>query len=73
MAALKTSRVPPTNFPDVVVPAWTKLKQYIATGGLQYATNVAVNGLKVSGVKRADPVDSAGSRRPFWATFPRKW
>ena len=67
VAALKASRSPPTDFPDVVVPAWTKLNGYITTGGLQHAPNVAVSGLKVSGVKRAAPAGAAGSRGPCWA------
>ena len=66
-AALKASRSPPTDFPDVVVPAWTKLNRYITTGGLQHAPNVTVSGLKVSGVKRAAPAGAAGSRGPCWA------
>ena len=37
VAALKASWSPPTDFPDVVVPAWTKLNGYITTGGLQHA------------------------------------
>ena len=52
VAALKASRSPPTDFPDVVVPAWTRLNGYITTGGFQHAPNVAVSGLKASGVKR---------------------
>ena len=67
VAALKASRSPPTDFPDIVVPAWTKLNGYITTGGLQHAPNVAVNGLKASGVKRAAPAGAAGSRGPCWA------
>ena len=67
VAALKASRSPPTDFPDVVVPAWTKLNGYITTGGLQHAPNVAVSGLKVIGVKRAAPAGAAGSRGPCWA------
>ena len=51
---------------DVVVPAWTKLNGYITTGGLQLASNVAVSGLKVSGVKRAAPAGAAESRGPCW-------
>ena len=62
VAALKASRSPPTDFPDVVVPTWTKLNGYITTGGLQHAPNVAASGLKVSGVKRAAPAGAAGSR-----------
>ena len=49
------------------MPAWTKLNGYITTGGLQHAPNVAVSGLKVSGVKRAAPAGAAGSRGPCWA------
>ena len=56
-----------TDFPDVVVPAWTKLNGYITIRGLQHAPNVAVSGLKVSGVKRAAPVGAAGSWGPCWA------
>ena len=67
VAALKASRSPPTDFPDVVVPAWTKLNWYITTGGLQHAPNVAVSGLKVIGVKRAAPAGAGGSRGPCWA------
>ena len=67
VAALKASRSPPTDFRDVVVPAWTRLNGYITTGGLQHAPNVAVSGLKVSGVKRAAPAGAAGSRGPCWA------
>ena len=67
VAALKASRSPPTDFPDVVVPTWTKLNGYITTGGLQHAPNVAASGLKVSGVKRAAPAGAAGSRGPCWA------
>ena len=67
VAALKASRSPPTDFPDVVVPTWTKLNGYITTGGLQHAPNVAVSGLKVRGVKRAAPAGAAGSRGPCWA------
>ena len=67
VAALKASRSPPTDFPDVVVPTWTKLNGYISTGGLQHAPNVAASGLKVSGVKRAAPAGAAGSRGPCWA------
>ena len=67
VAALKASRSPPTDFPDVVVPAWTKLNGYITTGGLQHAPNVAVSGLKVIGVKRATPAGAAGSRGPCLA------
>ena len=33
VAALKASRSPPTDFLDVVVPAWTKLNGYITAGG----------------------------------------
>ena len=66
VAALKASRSPPTDFPDGVVPAWTKLNGYITTGGLQHAPNVAVSGLKVSGVKSAAPAGAAGSRGPCW-------
>ena len=44
VAALKASRPPPTDFPDVVVPTWTKPNGYITTGGLQHAPNVAVSG-----------------------------
>ena len=67
MAALKASRSPPTDFPEVVVPAWTRLNGYITIRGLQHAPNVAVSGLKVIGVKRAAPVGAAGSRGPCWA------
>ena len=67
VAALKASRSPPTDFPDVVVPAWTKPDGYITTGGLQHAPNVAVSGLKVGGVKRAAPAGAAGSRGPCWS------
>ena len=67
VAALKASRSPPTDFPDVVVPTWTKLNGYITTGGLQHAPNVTASGLKVSGVKRAAPAGAAGSRGPCWA------
>ena len=67
VAALKASRSPPTDFPDVVVPAWTKPDGYITTGGLQHAPNVAVSGLKVGGVKRAVPAGAAGSRGPCWS------
>ena len=67
VAALKASRAPPTDFPNVVVPAWTRFNGYITTGGLQHAPNVAVNGLKVSGVKRVAPAGAAGSRGPCWA------
>ena len=31
VAALKASRSPPTDFPDVVVPAWTRLKAVLYT------------------------------------------
>ena len=64
VAALKASRSPPTDFPNVFVPAWTKLNWYITTGGLQHTPNVTVSGLKVSGVKRAAPASAAGSRGP---------
>ena len=67
VAALKASRSPPTDFPDVIVPIWTKLNGYMTTGGLQHAPNVAVSGLKLSGVKRAAPAGAAGSRGPCWA------
>ena len=67
VAALKASRSPPTDFPDVVVPTWTKLNGYITTGGLQHAPNVAASGVKVSRVKRAAPAGAAGSRAPCWA------
>ena len=67
VAALKASRSPPTDFPDVIVPTWTKVNGYITTGGLQHAPNVAVSGLKLSGVKRAAPAGAAGSRGPCWA------
>ena len=67
MAALKASRPPPTDFPDVVVPAWTKFNGYITTGGLQHAPNVVVSGLKVSELRRAAPAGAAGSRGPCWA------
>ena len=67
VTALKASRLPPTDFPDVIVPTWTKLNGYITTGGLQHAPNVAVSGLKLSGVKRAAPAGAAGSRGPCWA------
>ena len=40
VTALKASRSPPTDFPDVIVPTWTKLNGYITTGGLQHAPNV---------------------------------
>ena len=66
-AALKASRSPPTDLPDVVMPAWTKLNGYITTRGLQHAPNVAMSELKVSGVKRAAPAGAAGSRGPCWA------
>ena len=65
--ALKASRSPPTDFPDVVVPAWTKLNGYITTGGLQHVPNVAVSVLKVVGVKHAAPAGAARSRGPCWA------
>ena len=67
VTALKASRSPPTDFPDVIVPTWTKLNGYITTGGLQHAPNVAVSGLKLSGVKRAAPAGAARSRGPCWA------
>ena len=67
VAALKASRSPQTDFPDVVVPTWPKLNGYITTGGLQHAPNVAASGLKASGVKRAAPAGAAGSRGPCWA------
>ena len=67
VTALKASRSPPTDFPDVIVPTWTKLNGYITTGGLQHAPNVAVSGLKLSGVKRAASAGAAGSRGPCWA------
>ena len=67
VAALKASRSPPTDFPDVVVPAWTKLNGYITTGGFQHAPSVAVSGFKVIGVKHAAPAGAAGSRDPCWA------
>ena len=67
VAALKASQSPPTDVPDVVGPAWTKLNGYITTGGLQHVPNVAVSGLKVGGGKRAAPADAAGSRGPYWA------
>ena len=51
----------------MVVLTWIKLNGYITTGGLQHAPNVAVSGLKVSGVKRAAPAGAAGSRGPCWA------
>ena len=66
VSVLKASRSPPIDFPNVAVPAWTKLNGYITTGGLQYALNVAVSGLKVSGVKRASPAGVTGSRGPCW-------
>ena len=67
VAALKASRSPPTDSPDVVVPTWTKLNGYITTEGLQHSRNVAVSGLKVSGVKRAASAGAAGSWGPCWA------
>ena len=67
VTALKASRSPPTDFPDVVVPAWTKLNGYITAGGFQHAPNVAVSGLKVIGVKRAAPAGTAGSWGPCLA------
>ena len=67
VAALKASRFPPTDFPDVIVTAWTKLNGYITTEGLQHAPNVAVIGLKVSEVKRAAPGGATGSWGPCWA------
>ena len=67
VAALKASWSSPIDFPDVVVPASTRLNGYITTGGLQHAPNVAVSGLKVSGVKCAAPAGAAGSRGPCWA------
>ena len=74
VAALKASRSPPTDFPDVIVPTWTKLNGYITTGGLQHAPNVAVSGLKLSRVKRAAPAGAAGSRGPCWAwSRPEGW
>ena len=84
VAALKASRSPPTDFPDVVVPTWTKLNGYITTGGLQHAPNVAVSGLKLGGVKRAAPrllpvldedAGSVGRRGQPWSprgAYPRR-
>ena len=64
VAALKASRSPPTDFPDVVVPTWTKLNGYITTGCLQHAPNVAVSGLTLSGVKRCCGKACAYSHSP---------
>ena len=62
VAALKVSRSPPTDFPDVVVPTWTKLNGYCTHYHWRPPTRPQRRGERVEG-ERSEARGSSGRCR----------